>query len=465
SLANQDFNNLPSFYQSFDNVVEFAFPTVQPSYYTGGDAVGWAPASAAVQAAFRTVFADLAQIVNVSFVETSNIDDFNVIVISQNDQQNQGLAGYAYFPNESFFIGSDILLSNIADAPAITAGLSNSDYELVLHELGHALGLKHPFDADGASTTILNVAEDFSAWTVMTYNLQPGAFDGAFRAFDLMTFAEIFGVRASYRGGDDSYEFSTSSGVFVIDGGGIDMVTAQGQSAGAYIDLRPGMHSYLGSKTALISAPLQLTISGGSAIENATGGSGNDLIIGNGLANELRGGQGHDRIFGGDGADIIYGDAGNDVIDLSEVVASRDVIVIESLSTQNGQDTIYAFQQGTSGDTVSFAPMLGKSLLDVVVEGFVPLANIGNTIARLVGEGLSTATELDVALSAGGLLEKLTLAPGTQSLIVSAATQATGQDQHLFHVQNVDDDLVVQKVAMFTGNYLDIDSWHANNFV
>lgn len=465
ALANNDFAALPAFYQSYENVVEFAFPTVQPDYYTGDDAVGWAPASDAVQAAFRTVFAELAQIVNVRFVETTDIADFNVIAISQNDQQNQGLAGYAYFPNESFFIGADILLSNVADAPAINSGLSNSDYELVLHELGHALGLKHPFDADGGSTTTLSATEDTSAWTVMTYTLQPGAFDGAFRAFDLMAFAEIFGVREAYRAGDDSYSFSALSGSFVIDGAGQDTISAAGQSTSAYIDLRSGMHSHLGSKSTLISAPFQLTISAGSFIENAIGGSGNDLIIGNDLANSLYGGQGSDRIFGGEGADVISGGAGDDVIDLSEVVAARDVVTFEPISTANGQDTIYAFAQGVSGDAIDFAPMLGANLLDVVAQSFVPLADISGAIVRLVGHGLSTATGLDAALSTEGLFENLTLSAGATTLVLSADTQATGHDQHLFHVRNVADDLVVQKLAVFSGNYLDMDSWHAHNFV
>lgn len=138
ALANDDFENLPAFYQSFENEVQFAFPTEQPAYYSGDDAVGWAPASAQVQAAFRAVFTELSQIVNVRFVETDDVEAYNVIAISQNDQQEQGLAGYAYFPNASFFIGSDILLSNVSDAPALQAGRSNEDYELVLHELGHA---------------------------------------------------------------------------------------------------------------------------------------------------------------------------------------------------------------------------------------------------------------------------------------------------------------------------------------
>lgn len=464
ALANDDFENLPAFYQSFENEVQFAFPTEQPAYYSGDDAVGWAPASAQVQAAFRAVFTELSQIVNVRFVETDDVEAYNVIAISQNDQQEQGLAGYAYFPNASFFIGSDILLSNVSDAPALQAGRSNEDYELVLHELGHALGLKHPFAADGDATTLLSASEDNSVWTVMTYTLQPSAYDGAFRAFDLMAFAEIFGVNSGYRAGDDSYGFSAASGQFVIDGGGIDTISADGAANGAYIDLRPGMQSYVGSKSSLISAPFQLTISAGSAIENATGGAGADYLYGNALANTLRGGTGQDRIFGGEGRDTIIAGAGDDIIDLSEVTTTSDTVVFESEGSANGRDTVYGFAQGAAGDVIDFAPMLGATLLSVVADSLVPIANISGMIARLVGSGLDDADAIDRALSEGGAFDNLVISAGRTSLVLAAASQATGQDQHLFQVGNVGGGIVAHELAVFRGVHLDIDSWHAHNF-
>ena len=48
------------------------------------------------------------------------------------------------------------------------------------------------------------------------------------------------------------------------------------------------------------------TIAKGSKIENAIGGSGNDLIIGNALANSLTGGSGNDTLTGGEGADVFF---------------------------------------------------------------------------------------------------------------------------------------------------------------
>jgi Ca2+-binding RTX toxin-like protein len=48
------------------------------------------------------------------------------------------------------------------------------------------------------------------------------------------------------------------------------------------------------------------------AVENATGGSGNDTLLGSSAANVVRGGGGNDSIDGGSGADVLDGGAGID---------------------------------------------------------------------------------------------------------------------------------------------------------
>jgi Ca2+-binding RTX toxin-like protein len=50
-------------------------------------------------------------------------------------------------------------------------------------------------------------------------------------------------------------------------------------------------------------------------VEEVTGGSGDDTLIGNASDNELSGGAGDDTIAGGDGNDGLNGDAGRDTID------------------------------------------------------------------------------------------------------------------------------------------------------
>ncbi|CUW39588.1 protein of unknown function (RTX toxins and related Ca2+-binding proteins 343-2320) [Magnetospirillum sp. XM-1] len=81
-----------------------------------------------------------------------------------------------------------------------------------------------------------------------------------------------------------------------------------------------------------------------SGIENLTGGTGGDVLTGDGAANVLDGGTGNDTLSGGAGADTLVGGAGNDVLDGG---ADND-----TLTGGAGADTLTG---GTGNDTASYA--------------------------------------------------------------------------------------------------------------
>ena len=60
-------------------------------------------------------------------------------------------------------------------------------------------------------------------------------------------------------------------------------------------------------------------------IENLIGGSGNDVLTGDGLANRLEGGTGNDLLKGGGGADVLDGGVGIDTADYSDKATSVTV--------------------------------------------------------------------------------------------------------------------------------------------
>ena len=83
----------------------------------------------------------------------------------------------------------------------------------------------------------------------------------------------------------------------------------------------------------------------GATIENAVGGSGNDIIIGNSASNRLTGNAGNDVMSGGDGVDFFTGGAGNDTfiadINGATVVAKRGPISLDVITDfQKGFDKI-----------------------------------------------------------------------------------------------------------------------------
>ena len=173
-----------------------------------------------------------------------------------------------------------------------------------------------------------------------------------------MALTEFYGVNPTYSSGNNIYSFSSSGGVFIIDGAEIDTISVSDTTLDVTIDLRPGAHSHHGDKSIYITNANQLTISHGSDIENVITGSGDDTVIGTDSDNIIVTGSGSDTIFAGGGSDTITSGSGIDRIDLSESVQSRDTVTLSVASTDLGIDTIYGFKQGLLGDIFDVSAVL-----------------------------------------------------------------------------------------------------------
>jgi len=81
-----------------------------------------------------------------------------------------------------------------------------------------------------------------------------------------------------------------------------------------------------------------------------------------------------------------------------------------------------------------------------------------------VGDALSSTEGMANALNTGGSLSNLTISDGARAIIISAASQSTGEDQSLFYAQGDSEGIQVSQLALLQGAALDIDQWHASNF-
>lgn len=107
----------------------------------------------------------------------------------------------------------------------------------------------------------------------------------------------------SGNGGNDSFDGAGGDDTF-YGGSGSDTVLYTANTAPVRIDLVAGTASF-----PTLTAKAEYLYE----IENATTGSGSDVLVGNSLGNTFRGGAGADRLQGGGGADILIGGAGADV--------------------------------------------------------------------------------------------------------------------------------------------------------
>jgi Ca2+-binding RTX toxin-like protein len=203
-----------------------------------------------------------------------------------------------------------------------------------LHEIGHTLGLSHAGTYNAGSGGTLSYAasaeyfQDSAKYTVMSYwdadAAEPVDHYGQSGSWlyastpllhDVAALQAAYGADLTTRVTNTTYGFNSNAdrAVFdftvnrdpilcIWDAGGVDTLDCSGYSNNQYLNLNAGTFSDVGFMTDNVS------IAFGAVIENAVGGSGSDVLVGNSTHNALSGGQAMDTyVFsaGGWGADII----------------------------------------------------------------------------------------------------------------------------------------------------------------
>lgn len=178
------------------NVIRYTF-----SVNSGNESTqsGQQAFSAAQQANARAAMSYLSSVTGITFVETSVGTDAQVHLCSINiaASNTTGLcswsASYTYNPADnslaSYNAQAYVYLDN-AEFGAQNANLSpgSEGYETLLHELGHMLGLKHPFE--GAIR--LPSAQDNTDYSLLSYT-DIGAPHTTFSPYDLATLNWLYG--------------------------------------------------------------------------------------------------------------------------------------------------------------------------------------------------------------------------------------------------------------------------------
>ena len=296
--------------------------------YAGNEPSNWSALSSPQIDSFYLTLNAWAEVADITFIEVGDGPAYGDIRIafSQIVSDNPTAAGWAYIPGEPDESG-DIWLDRFAGG---TYQPGSFGYTTMLHELGHALGLAHPFESKDNNNSLLVGVENTSQYSIMSNN----DFEGVGSAFtttgpnsytwhpvqpttpmlyDLLAIQYLYGANLTTRTGDDTYVFSNNQAELqtIWDAGGIDTFDLSNQSTALRVDLNDGRFSSIGIKETwdenqgivVSAASDNIAIAYGVIIENVIGGSGDDTLTGNQSNNQLRGAPGSNILIGGQGTD------------------------------------------------------------------------------------------------------------------------------------------------------------------
>lgn len=272
------------------------------------------PLTSQDQANFDQALQRWANVANLNFVKVAESpNEVGDIRVAYSQDPDEFTLAWSYLPGRSVRAG---------DIWANTSGLLNFQdwnpgtisFEALLHEIGHVLGLKHPFfDPDNTTAATLPPELDDTMHTVMSYTYTtPAGDEGNEYSFhpttpmilDIAAIQYLYGANMQYHSGNDVYAFNetTSFHETIWDAGGIDTIQFTGSMPNA-IDLNPNAASFIGTPVYVQSNGVNVGssipnvwIAGGVTIENVIAGQGNDFLIGNTSSNSLDGGPGIDYV-------------------------------------------------------------------------------------------------------------------------------------------------------------------------
>ena len=403
------------------------------------------PFGASEQAAARAVLQTWANVANISFAEVT-VGSTTAATLRFDYTGAPGLeAGtfaVSWVPMDIPAAGDTWVNAAYCYPDGWAAGSQN--FLTLLHETGHALGLKHPHDSgiagyvDGwpATTNILPYTgtdtligystED----AVMAYNDVPGIgspLQADFAAttpmrLDIAALQYLYGANAAFNAGDTIYTYQADGhyNETIWDGGGTDTIVASG-AKGVLINLTPGGWSQVGlpitysernsADLTVASARPDLTnantvcIYDTVTIENAQGGSGNDQITGNSVANRLQGGGGNDILDGGAGIDMAIFSNNHSGYTLTPV--SGGVTVLDSVGGE-GTDSLSNIERLMFADEKIALDLDGNAGMAAKLLGAVfGAASVANTtyvgvVLGLLDNGMGYADLAGLAVHAAG---------------------------------------------------------------
>lgn len=243
----------------------------------------FAPLTADERALARQAFAQLADVANIHFVEATDNGVYGAASGRVSLFLNSAAPDYVWGSTQTFSRGfsggnSSLAAAAIQISPsAINARqlfIGGYNFQAMMHEIGHSIGLPHPgdYNADGSTITYANSAtyyQDSRQYTIMSYfdatstgaNFVPPGETASYSSAtplrdDIAVLQDMYGANPTTRLGDTTYGYNSNAGnvafdftvtkaliISIYDAGGNDTIDLSGSPYGAHLDLNQGVFS------------------------------------------------------------------------------------------------------------------------------------------------------------------------------------------------------------------------------
>ena len=380
----------------------------------------------AQKASVRTALDYFASFSGLEFTELTGEADRDADLMFA--ESGRPSTAWAYYPSDGDW-GGDAWFNRTSYNNPVTG---NYAWSTVMHEIGHGLGLKHGHQSGGGGTMPLD--QDSHEYSIMTYRSYVGS-PGSFYTnatwsgpqtpmiYDIAAIQRMYGANYEFQSDDSVYTFDVATGQMFVngegaavpggnhvfravwDGGGEDTYDFANYTRRLDIDLAPGGHVDLAvggnQQRALLGGgvyavghvfnALEFNNDARSLIENAIGGSNNDLISGNRADNRLEGRGGADTLQGFAGDDTLIGGGGGDVF-----VFARD-------GAGDGDADLFTDFSFDDGDALSLTGF-AAGLFSGAGASSGGGAFFADTLGDLVSLGEAAGVEISEAAGGGALL-------------------------------------------------------------
>ncbi len=432
--------------------ITVGMPAFASFYSYGGERdSGFRGVSAVQSDAILKILGQFSAITNLNFIQSDSLSQPADIRFAATALTS---TAWAYEPSATAE-GGDIWFNSTGSL--FTRPVAGSyGYMALLHETGHALGLKHgnetnvygalPASRNSMEFSVMTYASYIGASTAYGFKNGATSYAQALMMDDIAALQTMYGADFTTQGGNTVYRWNPLTGeqfingaaqglpagnqifMTVWDGGGTDTYDFSNYRTNLSVNLNPGEWSTVSaSQLARLSGDglhlargniansLQFKDDPRSLIENAIGGSGNDTITGNAIGNGLTGGAGNDVLSGGAGNDTLIGGAGADKL-IGGV--GYDTISYASATAAVALNLAVAGSGGEAlGDTFAgIERILGSAFADVITGGA-----LADRIEGSGGNDILSGSGGNDSLVGGRGADRLTGGAGSDNFVFMSA--------------------------------------------